>query len=81
MIWAHFGYSGWMSDSSREKWEKLEKSENIMLGGAVGATEPRNTLGMVVVISLQLSDSIGGIEMIILKKFQNIIFLKIIKKR
>ena len=29
---------------------KLEKSENLMLGGAVGATEARNKLGMLVVM-------------------------------
>ena len=30
-----------MSVSSREEREKLEKSENLMLGGAVGAPAPR----------------------------------------
>ena len=58
MIWAHFGYPGWMFESSREK---LEKSEFLMLGGATGATESRNMLGMFVVMSLQLSVAIGGI--------------------
>ena len=46
--------------SSREEWEKLEKSENLMLGGAVGAPESRNKLGMLVVMSLQFSVAIGG---------------------
>ena len=53
-------YPGWMLVSSREEWEKLEKSENLMLGGAVGAPEARNKLGMLVVMSLQLSVAIGG---------------------
>ena len=55
---------------------KLEKSENRMLGGAIGAPEARNMLGMLVVMSLQLSESIGGIEMEFLKKSQNMMFLK-----
>ena len=38
--------------SSREEWEELEKSENLMLGGAIGAPEARNLLGMLVVMSL-----------------------------
>ena len=46
--------------SLEEEWEKLEKSENLMLGGAIGATEARNKLGMFVVMSLQLSIAIGG---------------------
>ena len=33
----------------------------MMLGGAVGAPEARNMLGMLVVMSLQLSISIGGV--------------------
>ena len=49
-----------MSVSSREEWEKLEKSENLTLGGAIGATESRNKLGILVVVSLQLSVAIGG---------------------
>ena len=60
MVWAHFGYPGRMLLSSREEWEKLEKSENLTLGGAIGATESRNKLGMLVVMSLQLSVAIGG---------------------
>ena len=40
---------------------KLEKSENLMRGGAMGATEARNKLGMLVVMSLQLSMAIGGV--------------------
>ena len=50
-----------MSVSSREEWEKLEKSENLMLEGAIGAPESRNLLGMLVVMSLQLSMAIGGV--------------------
>ena len=61
MVWAHFGYPGWMLVSSREEWVKLEKSENLMRGGAVGAPEARNKLGMLVVMSLQLSMAIGGV--------------------
>ena len=49
-----------MSVSSCEESEKLEKSKNMMLGGAVGATESRNKLEMLVVMSLQLSVAIGG---------------------
>ena len=52
MVWAHFGYPGWMLVSSWEEWEKLEKSENLTLGGAIGATESRNKLGMLVAMSL-----------------------------
>ncbi len=52
MIWEDFGYPGRMPVSSREECEKLEKSENMMLGGAVGAPEARNLLGMLVVMSL-----------------------------
>ena len=61
MILAHFGYPGRMSVCSREECEELEKSENMMLGGAIGASEARNMLGMLVVMSLQLSISIGGV--------------------
>ena len=61
MIWAHFGYPGWMFVSSREEWESLEKSENMMRGGAIGAPESRNKLGMTIVMSLQLSIAIGGL--------------------
>ena len=50
-----------MSVSSRQECEKLEKSENMMLGGAVGAPEARNLLGMLVVMSLQLPMTIGGL--------------------
>ena len=49
-----------MSVSSCEESEKLEKSEILMLGGAIGAPEARNLLGMLVVMSLQLSMAIGG---------------------
>ena len=51
MVLAHFGYPGWMSIYSREECEEVEKSENLMLGGAVGAPETRNKLGMLVVMS------------------------------
>ena len=63
MILAHFGYPGWMSVSSCEESERLAKSKNMMLGGAVGAPEARNMLGMLItlVMSLQLSISIGGV--------------------
>ena len=49
-----------MSVSSREEWEKLGKSENLMLGDTVGAPETRNMLGMLVVMSLQLFIAFGG---------------------
>ena len=49
---AHFGYPGSMSFGSREEWEELAKSENLMLEAAVGAAEARNLLGMLVVMSL-----------------------------
>ena len=61
MILAPFGYPGWMSVSSREESEELEKSENLVLRGAEGAPETRNMLGMLVVMSLQLSIAIGGV--------------------
>ena len=41
-----------MSVSSCEESEELEKSENLMLGGAIGAPEARDLLGMLVVMSL-----------------------------
>ena len=40
---------------------ELEKSEIRAWGGAIGATEARNKLGMLVVMSLQLSMAIGGV--------------------
>ena len=61
ILWTHFGYPGWfgrMSSSTRSV--ELEKSINTMLGGAIGPTESRNKLGMLVVMSLQLSMAIGG---------------------
>ena len=61
MILAHLGYPGWMFICSREECEEFEKSKNMMLGGAVGVPEARNMLGMLVVMSLQLSISIGGV--------------------
>ena len=39
---------------------ELEKSRNMIPGGAIGATESRNKLEMSVVMSLQLSVAIGG---------------------
>ena len=63
MILARFGYPGWMLVSSREELVKLEKSENLMRGGAIGAAEARNKLGMLVVMPLQLSAAIGGVQM------------------
>ena len=63
MIWAHFGYPGWMFVSSRQALEELEKSENRMLGGAIGAPEARNMLGMLVVMSLQHCMATGGVQM------------------
>ena len=40
---------------------ELEKSEIRVWGGAIGATEARNKLGMLVVMSLPLSMAIGGV--------------------
>jgi len=48
----------WSYDLYQER--ELEKSRNMMPGGAIGATESRNKLGMLVVMSLQLSMPIGG---------------------
>ena len=75
MVWAHFGYPGWMLVSSREEWEKLEKSENLMLGGAIGAPEARNLLGMLVVMSLQLYTVTGGVQMRFSKNHQKLTIL------
>ena len=44
--------------------EKLEKSDNLMLGGAVGAPEARDMLGMLVVMSLQLFIGFGGHDLV-----------------
>ena len=67
MILAHFAYPGWMpvssrwrSASSREEWEKLEIRKPDA-GRRRRPPEARNMLGMLVVMSLQLSESIGGI--------------------
>ncbi len=49
MIFIDVGYLGQMSLSSCEE---LEKSENLMLGGGIGAAEARNLLEMLVVMSL-----------------------------
>ena len=40
---------------------ELGKSSNMMPGGAIGATEFRNKLGMSVVMTVQLPVAIGGI--------------------
>ena len=40
---------------------ELEKSKNMVRVGAIGAPESRNKLGMLVVMSLQLSMAIGGV--------------------
>ena len=61
MIFTPFGYPGWVSVSSREESEELEKSENLVLRGAEGAPEARNMLGMLVVMSLQLSMTTGDV--------------------
>ena len=53
---------------------KLEKSENLMRGGAMGATEARNKLGMLVVMSLQLSMAIGGVQMRFSENLQKVTF-------
>ena len=45
---------------SRYQSRELEHSENSMLGGAIGATETRNKLGILVVMSPQHSIAIGG---------------------
>ena len=38
----------------------LEKSRKMMRGDAIGATEFRNKLGMLVMMSVQLSVAFGG---------------------
>ena len=55
-----FGYPGWFGRVASMRSVELEKSKNLMPGGAIGATESRNKLGMLVVMSLQLSVAIGG---------------------
>ena len=61
MVLADFGYPGWMSICSREECEEVVKSENRMQGGAIGAPEARNLLGMLVVMSQQLSVATGDV--------------------
>ena len=56
MIFVYIGYPGQMSLSS---YEELEKSENLVLRGAIGAPEARNKLGTLVVMSQQLSIATG----------------------
>ena len=60
MVWAHFGYPGWFGRMTSTRSVELEKSRNTMRVGAIGAPESRNKLGMLVVMSLQLSVAIGG---------------------
>ena len=60
MVWTHFGYPWWFGRMTSTRSVELEKSRNMMPGGAVGATEARNKLGMLIVMSLQLSVAIGG---------------------
>ena len=52
-----------MSVSSRKETNELANSENLMRGGAIGATESRNTLGTLIVISLQLPTPFGDVQM------------------
>ena len=60
MVWAHFGYPGWFGRMTSTRSVELEISRNTIRVGAIGATESRNKLGMLVVMSLQLSVAIGG---------------------
>ena len=53
-----FGYPGWFGRVTSPRCVDLEKSKNMMRVGAIGATESRNKLGMLVVMSLQLSVAI-----------------------
>ena len=55
-----FGYPGQFGCMTSARSVELEKSSNMIPGGAVGATESRNKLGMLLVMSLQLSVVIGG---------------------
>ena len=54
------GYPGQFVRMTSTTSIELEKSRNMMLGAAIGATESRNKLEMLVVMSLQLSMAIGG---------------------
>ena len=55
-----FGYPWWFGRMPSTRSVELEKSRNMMPGGAIGATESRNKLAMLVVMSLQLSVAIRG---------------------
>ena len=54
------GYPGRFDRMTSPRCVELEKSKNIVRGGAIGATESRNKLGMLVVMLLQLSVAIAG---------------------
>ena len=54
-----FGYTGWFGCMTSARRVELEKSRNMMQGGAIGAPESRNKLGMLVVMSLQHSVVFG----------------------
>ena len=55
-----FGYPGQFGCVTSTRSVELEKSRHMMPGGAIGATESRNKLGMCVVMSLQLPVAFGG---------------------
>ena len=55
-----FGYPGQFGCMTSARSVELEKSSNMIPGGAVGATESRNKLGMLLVMSLHFSVAIGG---------------------
>ena len=54
------GYPGLLGRVTSMRCVDLEKSKNTIRVGAIGAPESRNKLGMLVVMSLQLSVAIGG---------------------
>ena len=57
----NFCYPWWLDRMTSPRCIDLEKSKNIMPGGAIGATESRNKLGMLVVMPLQqLSIAFGA---------------------
>ena len=55
---------------------ELEKSRNMMQGDAIGATEYRNKLGMLVVMSLQHSVAFGGTETRFPENLQKVLYFK-----
>ena len=61
LIYIVFCYPGWFGRMTSARSVELEKSKNMVRVGAIGAPESRNKLGMLVVMSLQLSMAIGGI--------------------